>query len=684
MTEVTGIYRQPKADLSWTATLGGPYEDEAAAVAVDGAGNTVVAGSTSSAGWVSPGAPGADGTYNGGNSDAFVTLLNSFGEPVWSTCLGGANTDVTTGVAFDGAGNIIVAGTSWSQDWIAGGLDARLDGPSDAFVARLSPAGVPLWSRFLGGVDAENCGGIAVDKSNNIYVTGDTSSPDWLTGGANEQYGGAIDGFVVKLSSVGKQLWGTYLGSQSYGETRGEALVVMPNSKIAVTLAIPMPSPASSPARARPSWAGASMPSSCNSTAMATRNGALGSVASMTILDSAIAADGANNLYVAGTTYSPNWLTGGDDTTLAGPSDAFAVKLDRNGKTLWGTYLGGSADDDGCGIASDSAGNVFVTGATGTTYSTGWIKDGFDESYHGQSDNFVARLTPGGQRVWSTTLGGSGADVGRAIAIAGAGQVCVAGASNSDAFVARIKDMSQDARRGKLALVIVPPQAVTDGAQWRRTGATLWRDSGASAAIPPGPCAVEFKSISNWTEPFRISATVLDGQVTTLTATYIHHAGSLMVTLTPPAAAAAGAKWRRVGTSAWRRLGHHRNRRPHRNLLRRVPRRGHLGNPIRRLGQRRQGSGRDALDQLHAGLWQPAGHDHRRPRPPRRGRAGAASAPPLGAPAAVSSPESSSATIASSSTPWAASGARHRPSPPRWPTTRRRPPWALTATTAAR
>ncbi len=112
---------------------------------------------------------------------------------------------------------------------------------------------------------------------------------------------------------------------------------------------------------------------------------------------------------------------------------------------------------------------------------------------------------------------------------------------------------------GSLIVILSPPEAVTAGAQWRRTGTSTWRNSNTvETDVPAGGHAVEFKAVTNWTTPANYSVTIAADQRTTVSgpyATYTRHRGALVVTLLPPDVELAGAQWRRVGTTTWRSSG---------------------------------------------------------------------------------------------------------------------------------
>lgn len=141
-----------------------------------------------------------------------------------------------------------------------------------------------------------------------------------------------------------------------------------------------------------------------------------------------IAVDSAGYVLVSGTTQSSGWISGGFDTNHNGGLDAFVAKLSPTGDHLWSTYLGGSDFDRGGHIAVDTMGNVLVTGYT---WSSNWVSGGFDTSLNGAPDGFVAKLSPTGDHLWSTYLGGSKYDSGFGIAVDSAGNVLVTGATDS-------------------------------------------------------------------------------------------------------------------------------------------------------------------------------------------------------------------------------------------------------------
>jgi hypothetical protein len=150
-----------------------------------------------------------------------------------------------------------------------------------------------------------------------------------------------------------------------------------------------------------------------------------------------IAVDAAGNAYVTGFTTSSDFPTtpGAFQTTSGGSYDAFVSKLNAAGSALlYSTYLGGSRNDNGLGIAVDSSGNVYVTGFTGSSdFPT--TPSAFQRRIHSGWDGFVTKLNVvGSGLLYSTYLGGGRYDQGNAIAVDASGSAYVTGTTASSDF----------------------------------------------------------------------------------------------------------------------------------------------------------------------------------------------------------------------------------------------------------
>jgi hypothetical protein len=149
-----------------------------------------------------------------GQYDAQQTLVI---DPVlsYATYLGGSREERIHGVAIDGAGNIVVVGETYSQDFpVAGAVAAQNAGFGDAFIAKLTPAGDALvFATYLGGILGDSATGVDVDASGAIYVTGTTFSWNFPTQNAAQPgNSGQADAFVVKLDASGSLVYSTLLG----------------------------------------------------------------------------------------------------------------------------------------------------------------------------------------------------------------------------------------------------------------------------------------------------------------------------------------------------------------------------------------------------------------------------------------------------------------------------------------
>jgi beta-propeller repeat-containing protein len=148
-----------------------------------------------------------------------------------------------------------------------------------------------------------------------------------------------------------------------------------------------------------------------------------------------ITVDSSGNLYVVGFTDSVNFPTSSASQPSfgGGRQDVFVAKLNPSGNQLiYSTYLGGDGQDNGSGIAVDSAGNAYITGFTGSANFP--VRNALQPAKNGQFNAFVAKLDPTGSLLYSTHLGGSLGDYGSCITVDSLGSVYVAGVATSANF----------------------------------------------------------------------------------------------------------------------------------------------------------------------------------------------------------------------------------------------------------
>jgi uncharacterized protein YijF (DUF1287 family) len=411
-----------RTGLVYATFLGGSGWDKARGISVDASGNAYVTGETGSTDF--PTTPGAYDTScdDWTCGDAFTAKVNPDGtDLVYATCIGGRGTDSGSDIRVDEAGNAYVVGINDFGDFPAtpGAFDTSYNGGQsihnmgDVFVVKLNTGGTDLvYATYLGGKNADYGLGIALDRMGNVYVTGSTQSPDFPTtagafdrscgtdGECNEDfpisrgYGGPPDAFVVKLNSSGTGLvYATFLGGSD--DDTGDS----------------------------------------------------------------IALDGSGYVYVTGTTLSPDFPTtfGAFDRTCGtdgncNPSafptnDAFVTKVNTSGTGLiYATFLGGSTNDRGTGIAVDEGGNTYVTGMTnsfdfpttpGAFDTTCGTDSNCNPDSHGnlKYDVFASKVDMvGSSLTYSTFLGGDDSDCGYSIAVDEPGSILATGSIRSTNF----------------------------------------------------------------------------------------------------------------------------------------------------------------------------------------------------------------------------------------------------------
>src|SRR3954469_11492761 len=191
--------------LAYSAYLGGSGNDDARAIAVGATGSAYVTGQTQSANF--PGIPGPKP-----NGDAFVAKLAPDGRTIeWTTFLGGSDVDQGNGIAVAGDGVVVDGSTASLNFPTTAAIQTTRHGDRDAFVARLSATGVPVWSTYLGGGGFEDGNAVAVDAGGNAYVAGMTHSEDF-PGTPPRVPADSDDAFATKLTAAGALAYSTRLG----------------------------------------------------------------------------------------------------------------------------------------------------------------------------------------------------------------------------------------------------------------------------------------------------------------------------------------------------------------------------------------------------------------------------------------------------------------------------------------
>jgi len=369
--------------LDFSTYLGGSWEDQGYAVAVDELGSAYVTGGTRSNDFPVPDdMPAPFQEFNAGNLDVFVTKFEPSGTVLnYTTYIGGYNDDCGHGIAVNSSGYAYVTGYTLSHNFPvlnefqtnkSGGGYCYPCADADAFITALYPWGNgALYSSYLGGNMTDIGQAIALDSTDSPVLTGYTGSWDFPNQSALfPTINGTNDAFVTGI----------------------------------------------------------------------TFDGTLSSIAFSTFLGGAwtdrgygIAMGSSDDIYVTGITRSPDFPTANPyRANLRGDQDAFVTHFSPGATSLTSsTYLGGRDNEAGYGIAVDENGYIYVTGFT-TSNLEFPVKNAYQNFIYGPQDAFLTKFEPAGNLLnFSTYIGGSQVDEGTGIAVDGSGSIFITGFTDS-------------------------------------------------------------------------------------------------------------------------------------------------------------------------------------------------------------------------------------------------------------
>ncbi len=386
--------------LVYSTFLGGSGSaDEAFGLAVDHLGRAYVTGQT-----LSPDFPTTPGAFDRvfGVEDAFVTRLDPSGSSLeYSTFLGGdegRGSDIALGIAVGEGGSAFVTGHTYSTNFptTPDAFDGTFNGVDDAFITKFAPDGSSLeFSTYLGGFDSEWGREIALDRRGLPYVSGFTASPDFPTtqGAFDRSFNGVVDAFVAKLDPTGTGLvYATYVGGRKR-DGLFQGMDVDEEGNVYVvgdTMSSDFPT----------------TPGSFDTTfngridAFVFKLNRSGSGIAYSTYVGGPYEDLGHGLAVdrTGHAFATGWSLGRFPVTLdaydrmADGVEAFLILLSPTGTSLtYSTYLGGSGEDLGKGIALDQQGDPYVTGETfSADFPT--TEEAFDRTFNGETDAFVTKF----------------------------------------------------------------------------------------------------------------------------------------------------------------------------------------------------------------------------------------------------------------------------------------------------
>jgi hypothetical protein len=456
--------------VSWTAKINPTrvlVSSQHAGCAVDNAGNVYMATLASqSAGVTVFPLYNADGTrfgmgFPGSTAPGSTMLLvkyNQYGYVEWMSRVVCGDATGSTGmdIACDSGGNVYICGQSGTSTTSMSIYD------SDGNLSWSVIGSVPLVKYdtygFVKWIQRGNANpeSITVDRNNDVYITGSTTSAltiidtDAISRLNNFDVRSNGAACVVKLSSSAAPLWLARI--QSFPSTAiaySSALDSSGNTYLAGSAAAGSTVVAYS---ANGSAFGTTIGNSGGTDAFVAKYDTNGTVQWIARIASAgadvgygIATDSSGNAYVIGsgvgtvTAYSSNGTAFGTTLPDAGTGDAFLVKYNTNGTVQWVARIASTATDTGYGISTDSSANVYVTGAAGAAVVTSYSSNGAAFSptlaSAGLGDVFIVKYNTSGTVQWNARIASTATDIGYATATDSAGNVYITGQGGSAAVV---------------------------------------------------------------------------------------------------------------------------------------------------------------------------------------------------------------------------------------------------------
>jgi len=356
---------------AWAKSVGNTSSDQGRSVATDASGNVFMtgyfAGSTITFGTTT--------LTSAGSGDVFIVKYDANGNVLWAKSAGGNDYDLGNSITTDASGNVFITGM-FESDTITFGTTVLTNADNtglyeDIFIAKYDTNGNLLWAKSAGGAAADVSNSVATDTNGNVFITGYFHSPAITFGSTTLTNTTALyeDVFIVKYDTSGNVIWAKSSGSSNSSS---------------------------------PSDRGQS-----------------------------VATDTSGNVFMTGyfegatITFGSNTLT----NTSADFGDVFIVKYDANGNVLWSKSVGSISDDLGYSVATDTSGNVFISGyfkGFSITFGTITLAN-VNQSFIFTKENFIAKYNAAGNFLWARSASGTSDDYSRGITTDTAGNAYMIG-----------------------------------------------------------------------------------------------------------------------------------------------------------------------------------------------------------------------------------------------------------------
>ncbi|MCZ4317449.1 SBBP repeat-containing protein [Aequorivita viscosa] len=355
--------------FEWTNRMGGSLFDNGNCITTDANGNVYTIGQFQGTVDFDPGA-GTANLVAVGQGDIFIQKLDASGNFLWAKQMGGPDSDFGKSITTDAAGNVYITGSfreTVDFDPGVGTFNLTSAGWDDIFIQKLDSNGNFLWAKQMGAAGIDAGYSITLDATGNVYTTGYFEHAIDFDPGAGTNIltsAGGWDIFIQKLDADGNFIWAKQTGGIDWDN--GFSIII----------------------------------------------------------------DATGNILTTGNfQYTVDFDPGAGTTNLTaeGSWDIFIQKLDADGNFLWAKQMGGPSEELSASIATDTNGNVYITG-----YFQGTVDfdPGSETSYltsSGGLDAFIQKLDVNGNFLWVKQLGSTGFDEGKSIVVDANGNVYVTG-----------------------------------------------------------------------------------------------------------------------------------------------------------------------------------------------------------------------------------------------------------------
>ena len=350
----------PQGEAVWARQAGSSSVDEGRAVAVDASGNIIVAGIFTKTIHF-----GNDSLVNHGNYDIFIAKYNDAGDLLWLKQAYTTNQDKAVDIAIDNENNYLITGYFGDDavdTLVYDGTNIISNGERDIFVLKLNSDGILQWGISGGGAMNDEATALAIDNSNNIYVTGYYKDTTAVFGTTTLNYQDGYEAFLTKIDPNGNYLWAKNVygpgSDRAYAldliNAGGDATIVVVTGAMEDTVYVG------------------------ESAAMFESNGkkdafVFGYTGDGIFLEGQVIGGeeddyaksislvpNSDDLYIGGYTQS-NFVMGEDTLNNLGKKDVLLIKMQKD-SLIWIKDFGGSSNDYLNSSAVDDAGNVYFAG----------------------------------------------------------------------------------------------------------------------------------------------------------------------------------------------------------------------------------------------------------------------------------------------------------------------------------